>query len=278
MLAAGMCGFSWSYSLQTAPSTTPGVSVTPGSGSKGSYVQLASGANLTKDVYALVLWVCAGNTTATIRDLLLDIGLDPAGGTSYSQIGGINNIFAPQSSNAVDGGRWFYFPLFIKAGTSVGVCGQANNTSTVRVAARFYGQPTNPENIITGQYSETIGVSGNGGTPFACGNTAAWGSWVSLGTTTRSCWHWTLAWGHNVGTTTAQMYCAELAVGDGTNFKTILPCLPMFNPGTAEKSGNPLPALCAGYWEVPAGATLYVRGSASGTAETTEAVAVGIGG
>jgi hypothetical protein len=51
--------------------------------------------------------------------------------------------------------------------------------------------------------------------------------------------------------------------------------MPMFNPGTAESSSNPL---FDGYWEVPAGATLYVRGSATGTAETTEAVAVGIGG
>jgi len=278
MVATRPCGFNWWYSLQTTPSTTPGVLVTPGSGSKGAYVQLASGANLAKDSYALALWVNAGSTSTGIRDLLLDIGLDPAGGTSYSQTGGINNIYAPQSSNAVDGGRWFYFPLWIKAGTSVGVCGQANDASTVRVAAWFYGQPTNPEFAVAGQYSETLGVSGNGGTPFTCGNSAAWGSWTSLGTTTKSCWHWTLAWGHNVGTTTAQMYFAELAVGDGSNYKTILPCQPMFNPGTTEKSGNgPTPAFCCGYWEVPAGATLYVRGSASGTAQTTEAVAVGIG-
>ncbi|HSW62177.1 MAG TPA: hypothetical protein VLH56_02480 [Dissulfurispiraceae bacterium] len=277
MLAVGKCGFSWSYSLQSAPSTTPGVSVTPGSGSKGAYVQLASGANLSQDCYGLLLWFVAGNTTATIRDILADIGLDPAGGTSYAQTGGINNIFVPQIGNAIQSGRWFYFPLFIKAGTSVGVRGQANNTSTFRCMARFYGQPTKPENIAVGMYSETIGVSGNGGTPFTCGNSAAWASWTSLGTTTRPLWYWQLAWGHNVGTTTAQMYFAELGVGDGTTggTVTIIPCMPMFNPGTAEQSNNPL---FDGYWEVPAGATLYVRGSATGTAETTEAVAVGIGG
>jgi hypothetical protein len=166
MLAVGKCGFSWSYSLQTAPSTTPGVAVTPGSGSKGSYVQLASGANLTQDCYGLLLWFVAGNTSITIRDILADIGLDPAGGTSYSQTGGINNIFVPQAGNAVQGGRWFYFPLFIKAGASVGVRGQANNTSTFRCMARFFGLPTKPENMAVGTYSETIGVSGNGGTPY----------------------------------------------------------------------------------------------------------------
>jgi hypothetical protein len=220
--------------------------------------------------------VNTGNTTATIRDTLIDLHPDPAGGTSYAALGGISNIFAPQSGNAVQGGRFFYFPLFIKNGSTVGVRAQANNTSTVRVAAWYFGRPTNPENLACGTYSETIGISGNGGTPFTCGNSAAWGSWTSLGTTTRPCWHWTLAWGHNVGTTTAQMYFAELAYSsDGTNMMTIIPCMPMSNPGTAEQSNN---SLYEAFWEVPAGGTLYVRGSASGTAETTEAVAVGIGG
>jgi hypothetical protein len=274
MLGVGKCGFNWWYSLQTTLSTSPGVSVTPGSGSEGSYVQLASGANLAQDCYGIRLWISTGNTTATIRDLLVDIHLDPAGGTSYAATGGIDNIFAPQSASAVNSGRWFYFPLFIKAGTSVGVRGQANNTSTFRYAAWFFGRPTYPENIAVGQYAETIGVSGNGGTPFTCGSSAAWGSWTSLGTTTRPCWYWQLAWGHNVGTTTSQMYFAELGYGDGSNMVTIIPCMPMFNPGTAEQSSNPL---LAGYWEVPAGGTMYVRGSASGTAETTEAVCIGIG-
>ncbi len=275
MLGVGKSGFNWWYSLQQNPATAPGVAVTPAAGSKGSYVQLASGAALAQDCYLLLLWVVAGNTTATIRDILMDIGLDPAGGTSYSQVGGINNIMVSQASNAVDGGRWFEFPLFIKAGTSVGVRGQANNTSTFRCAAWFFGQPTRPEFCPVGQYSETLGVSGNGGTPYTCGNSGAWGSWTSLGSTTRPLWFWHLSVGNNVGTTTAQMYFAELGYGDGTNMISIIPRLPMFNPGTAERSGQPL---LWGIWEVPAGGTLYVRGSASGTAETTEAVAIGIGG
>lgn len=276
MLATTMkSGFNWIYSLQTKPSTTPGVSVTPGSGSKGSYVQLASGANLAHDCYWMDLWVNAGSTATTIRDILIDIGLDPAGGTSYAQLGGINDIFVPQASRAVDGGRWFQFPLFIKSGTSVGVRAQANNTSTVRVQARFFGLPTKPEATPCGTYSETLGVSGNGGTPFTCGNSGAWGSWTSLGSLTRACWFFTLAYGNNVGTTTAQMYLAELGYGNGANIITIVNMAAMFNPGTSERSGN-IPNW--GIYEVPAGGTLYVRGSASGTAQTTEAVAVCVGG
>lgn len=277
MIGNMVSSWGWRYSLTTAPTTTPGVSVTPGSGAKGSYVQLASAANLANDVYGILLWVNTGNTTATIRDILIDIGVDPAGGTSYSQTVGINNIFAPQDSSAPQGGRWFWFPLFIKAGQSVGVRAQANNTSTVRVMATFFGMPSRPECIRAGQYSETIGVSGNGGTPFTCGNTAAEGSWTSIGTTTRPLWWIQLCAGHNVGTTTGQMYFFDLAYGDASNKTIITENIPQFNPGTSEQSGGPC-AMWDGFCEVPAGATLYVRGSASGTAETTEAVAVGIGG
>ena len=277
MLAVAKSGFNWSYSLQVAPSTTPGVAVTPGVGSKGSYVQLASGANLAQDSYGMILWFCAGNTSTGIRDILADIGVDPAGGTSYAQLNGLNNLFVPQASNAVDGGRWFWFPLFIKAGSSVGVCGQSNIATTFRCMARFYGQPTYPENIAVGRYTETIGVSGNGGTPFTCANTGGVGTWTSIGTTTRPLWYFNLCAGHNVGTTTAQMYFFDLGFGDGTvaNTVVIIQNLAQFNPGTAEKSGN-IPF--GGFWEVPSGSTLYVRGSASGTAETTEACAVGVGG
>lgn len=276
MLAGMMLNsFGKSYSLDANPSTTPGSAVTPGSGSKGSYVQLASAANLNFDCYGILLWVIAGNTSTGIRDILLDIGVDPAGGTSYDQVIGLNNIFVPQAGNAVDGGYLMYFPLFIPAGCSVGARGQASSTSTFRVAARFFGQPLDPASLLVGQYSETIGVSGNGGTPITCGNTAAEGAWTSIGTTTRPCWYWVLCVGHNVGTTTAQMYYFDLAYGDGSNKHIIIENQPHFNPGTAEKTSA---FRIGANWEVPAGGTLYVRGSASGTAETCEAVTVGIGG
>jgi hypothetical protein len=271
----GKSGFGSWYSLQTVPSLTPGVSVTPGAGSEGNYVQ--SAAALAFDVYGIRVWVVSGSTTSGIRDILLDIHIDQAGGTSYAALGGISNLFVPQDSSAVNSGRWFYFPLFIKAGSTVGVRGQSNIATTFRVAIWYFGRPTRPEALQVAQYSETLGVSGNGGTPFSCGNTSGWGSWTSLGTTTRPCWHWTLAWGNNAGTTTAQAYMAELAYSPdaGTTFWTIIPCAPMHNPGTSEISGSPL---LNGVWEVPAGGALYVRGSATGTPETTEAVAIGLGG
>jgi hypothetical protein len=283
MLAVGKSGlFSWQYSLTTTPTLTPGVLLTPASGSKGSYVVVCSGANMTNDCYWMSVWVCAGSTSATIRDIIIDIGTDPAGGTSYSQTYGINNLWVPQAAAANTGsttvnyaGHLMNFPFFIPAGQSVAVRAQANNTSTVRCMVTLYGRPAHPEFVPTCQYVESLGNSGNGGTPVTCGNSAAEGSWTSLGTTTRPTWAWMLASGHNVGTITAQMYFFDLAwSNDATNYWPIITNQPHFNATTEITSSF----RNISYSEVPAGATIYARGSASGTAETTECMAYGFGG
>jgi hypothetical protein len=271
--------WNWKYTNADAPSTTPGTSVTPGaSDAEGSWTQIASGANIAQDVYLLTLWITGGNLTGYQKNHLLDIGIDPAGGTSYTER--IANIVCGASDAAVAGGRWYYFPFFIKAGSSVAVRiqGSYSTAGTVRVAAVFYGQPVHPEIWRVGQYSETIGtITDSAGVSFTPGNSGAEGSWVSLGTTTRALWFFQLCVGISNGTITSLMYHTDLAVGDGSNKHMIIENQPLFIRGTAETLGNPLNV--NGYWEVPAGATLYVRGSCSGTAVTGfHAVAVGIGG
>lgn len=278
MLVAGKPGiFNWQYSLQTAPSTTPGVSVTPGSSVKGSYVALCSGANMAYDCQMLFLWVNAGNTATTIRDIIIDIGVDPAGAASYAQTHGIDNIWVPQAGAATQAGYLIYLPFRIPAGWSVGVRAQANNTSTVRVMATFYGRVERPEFLPQAQYVESLGNSGNGGTPVTCGSTATEGTWTLIGTTTRDTWAWILATGHNTGTTTTQMYFFDLgySTNSGTTVIPIIVNLPHHNPGTSEVTSQ-----FRDYWfaNVPAGAEIYARGSASGTAETTEVMAYGFGG
>jgi hypothetical protein len=271
--------FGWKYTNFNTPSTTPGTSVTPGaSNTEGSWTQIASGGNIAYDVYLILLWVSGGNSSSAQKNHLLDIGIDPAGGTSYVER--IANIVCGASDAAIAGGRWFYFPFFIKAGSSVAVRIQGDNATagTVRVGMAFYGLPKNPELIKVAQYSETIGtITGSAGVSFTPDNSGAEGSWVSLGTTTRPLWFWQLCVGISNATITSLMYHTDLAVGDATNKHMIIENQPLFIRGTAETIGNPLNV--NGYWEVPAGGTLYVRGSCSGTAVTGfHAVAVGLGG
>jgi hypothetical protein len=232
---------------------------------------------MAQNCYWIKLWVNAGSTATTIRDISIDIGTDPAGGTAYSQVYGISNIWVPQAASAVYGGYFMEFPFFIPAGMSVGVRAQANNASTVRVMATFCGRPAHPEFLPTAQYVESLGASGNGGTPVTCGNAAAEGSWTLIGTTTADCWYWILASGHNVGTTTAQMYFFDLSFStdSGTTFWPIIVNQPHHNPATSEMTSS---FRVGRYCDVPAGSRIYARGSASGTAETTEVMAYGFGG
>jgi hypothetical protein len=268
----------WQYSLTTAPTVTPGVSVTPGNGSKGSYVQLASGANLSQDVYLLWLMIGIGSTSNTARPVRIDIGLDPAGGTTYTVK--LADILCGQSATYATGlGYRYLFPLYIEAGTSVGVCGQATETGTFRVWGKFFGRPSEPDRIRAGQWAETVGTpSGAAGVSLTSGSSGSEGSWVSLGTTVRRCWHWQLSAQINNGTITALAYFVDLAWGDATNKTMIQENVMLFAPGTAETLGY----WCAdvpGFADVPAGATLYARATCSGTAVTgLTALAHGIGG
>lgn len=273
MLGVPKCSWGWTYTNVTAR-TTPGAVITPGTSSEGAWYDLVHYSDVVADVYMVRLWVCAGNTTGTIRNIVIDLGVDQAGGGSYTAV--ISNILCSQASNAVDGGIWMTFPLFIKSGSSIGVRAQSSNTSTVRCNVYLYGNPSNPAAIATGQYSETLGVSGVVGTSITPGNSNAWGSWTSLGTTTQRCWHWNVFGGFANTTTTALMYQMELAVGNGTSYNTIITRKPLFLPGNTERTGMPD---ISGVWEVPAGATLYARATCSGTTVTGfSAVAIGIGG
>jgi hypothetical protein len=261
----------WFYNF-TDPSTSTGILVTAGSGSKGSWYNLATA--LVTDVYEFIVWLMNGNATGAQRDFLVDIGIDPAGGSSYSAI--ISNILAHQISNSVDCGRFYKFNYFIPSGSTVGIRAQGNGANTFYAQGRFFGRPLSPHLLRAGQYSETLGVSGNGGTAITPGNSGAEGSWTSIGTTTRNLWQFNLCAGFSGTTTTAQMYYFDMAFGDASTKILIQENFPLFHPGTAERTGNPiLPA----YWEVPGGSNMYIRASASGTADAgCNALIVGIGG
>lgn len=279
----GVNRFSFLYSNHAAPTLTPGTSVVPGASNvEGSFTQVASGANIAQDIYQVNLWVCIGATVTNSKQHLLDIGIDPAGGTSYTTIP-ISNIVCGNSLGLTGpsaiAGLFFQFPIFISAGSSVAVRIQGSNATagTVRVAVDFFGQPSHPEMIRVGQYSETIGaITNSSGVAFTPGNSGAEGTWVSLGTTTRALWWWQLCCQCDNAAQANLVYAMDLAVGDGTSQKIIIENLPMFTT-TGEATSSTFAAGC--FCGVPAGAELWVRGSCSGTTDTGwNAVAVGVGG
>jgi hypothetical protein len=266
----------------TNPSSTPGTSIVPGaSNAEGSWTQVATGANIAADVYGLSLQVFGGATSATAKNHLLDIGVDPAGGTSYTAV--ISNLQVGSSpALTVAGAREYFFWFYIPAGASVAVRVQGNQATagTVRVVVRFYGRPKAPEMVPRGSFSETFGtITNSNGQSVTPGN-AADGSWTLLGTTTQDLWWWQLGYGIDNATVTAEYTYIELAFGDVSNKVTIFKMMHVGTTGeTAGLAMQTQLVPAAAYQPVPAGAGIYVRMRCNNAPDTGYHVTVvGIGG
>lgn len=281
MLSAVGSSFLFEYhNGGTNPSANPGTSIVPGASNvEGSWTSVATGSNIAEDIFGVWLQVQGGNTSGQQKDHLLDLGVDPTGGTSYTAI--VSNVICGYSDASVRGCANHYFPIYIKAGSQVAVRIQGSNATagTVIVWATFWGKPTRPERVPVGFVSETIGtITGSAGVSFTPGN-AADGTWVSLGSTTRTLWWWQLCAQLSNGTIATERTYVDLAVGDGSTFDIIVNDYQLSSTGTSEVLSRPSIGPCIrGYRELPAGATLYVRGRCN-TAPTSgyNAVAIGIG-
>lgn len=252
------------YTNQDNGSSTLGTSVTPGASDvEGSWTQIASGANISSPVYFCDLLVSAGASGGQSKQHLLDFGWDPAGGTSYTafcQDFACGGSIATATFNCHSGAP-FRFPCAIPAGSTVAVRVQGSNgtAGSVRVLAKFCGKPSRPELWRPAAYSETLGyTSGTLGTSFTPGTTA-WGSWTSLGSTTKK--HFWAQLGVQIDNNTMSNHGMhyQLGIGDGTNMHIISDV--WAQAGSSEQHAQSVQDPCQ--WEIPSGATLYVRGNCS---------------
>lgn len=279
----GLSAYGFTYdNWGTNPGSTVGTSVTPGaSNSEGSWTQIASSANIAQDCYWIYMQIHSGATAAAAKNHLIDIGVDPAGGTSYTAI--ISNLDCGASpALTVAGTKEHIFPFFIKAGSSVAVRVQGSNATvgTIRCAARFYGQPTRPEAVPVGSFSQTFGtITNSNGNAVTPGN-AADGSWTDLGAVTSPLWWWQVGYGIDNATITAEYTYIEVAFGDTTNKVPIFKV--MHGGTTGETAGLAFQTqllACAAYQPVPAGSNIYIRMRCNNAPDTGyHATVVGIGG
>lgn len=267
MLKPDPSRFQWQYSNATAPNSNPGTSVTPGaSNAEGSATVIATGSNIAEDVYGVLLVVSQGSTATAIKNHLLDIGFDPAGGTSYDWI--VENL-GVGSSGGVSAGqaRALWLPIFIPAGSQVAVRIQGNNATagTVNVWATFFGRPSHPEQVWAATYSENIGTITTSAGPDLgtnVGQSAAEGTWVSIGTCSQRLRYLLPCVQMNDSSTNAQMIFLDVAVGTTGSNTSILQNLPVGLPGTSEIMGSPLHAVAPLlYCDIPAGSEICVRAS-----------------
>ena len=249
------------YSNQTDGSLVPGISVTPGASSvEGSFTEIAADASITTEIQYVALWVNSGRSSTASKLHFLDFAWDPTGGTTYDQI--LFQDLACGNSAGVNNeglGRFYHFPCKIPAGSAIAVRIQGSNATagTVRVEGKFYGKPSRPELWRPAAYAETLGAGASTlGVSFTPGTTA-WGSWASLGTTTKKHFWAQLGVQIDNGTFDGDNVRLQLAIGDGTNQHIIIDQMIVQNTFEAISSGLQQPCT----WEIPAGAELWVRGN-----------------
>lgn len=198
---------------------------------------------------------------------LVDIMADPAGGTSWSElIADIALSYHPYATTASGLTYWLRFPLFIRAGTSLGFRHRAaTGLLSVYAVARCHGEPSRPELWWCGQKVETLGanVGTSKGTNVTPGNSDAWGSWTNIGASTRRYGALVLGINGTDAAITNTQYFFQIGAGGAQ-----LPGTPqyMVAAGAASLMQYITPAVPV-WCDEPSGTTFQVRGMCAGTAE-----------
>src|SRR3990172_3985425 len=253
--------FGWSADNFGATYTDAGIGVdSPGhanANTKGANTAML--AAIAQDCYGIAIGFSGGNTAATARRNLVDLLIDPAGGTSWSVI--INNLYCAYSS-LIMGGYWYYFPLYLKAGTAIGTANQSltASTSALRVMIKVFGKPSRPELVKLGTKVETFGAdtATTSGTTITPGNAVLGAYTGSLGTTVNDLFWWQGGMGVNDSTTIDNAYQLDVAAGDGTN--KVLCCENIIlTTNNSEQFGKSAGGSRLPWRNVKAGAFVYMR-------------------
>jgi hypothetical protein len=214
----------------TRPATNFGTSVTPGNNTYGSYASVMSGATLTDDCFELWINFNSVGASASARDTICTIGLDAAGGTSFTDF--ITHLLCSsaglyQQSAGGGNGVWYRFPIFIKSGTSIGCKASQNNASPAAMRCHIiaFCKPSRPELLRVGSYVDTFGaVTGSSaGTAITPGTTSE-GAYVQMGSNvTKDYFYVEWGWGDNTTAQANNVTHIDVAVGDGTNKRIVVP-------------------------------------------------------
>lgn len=278
--------FQWSYSnvSATRPTITGwGFSHVPSTTAStfSTYATLVSAANVTTEVFGIYLNFNFGATSATIRNTLVNIGIDNNGGTNFDtripQL--MCGSASPLSIGA--GGIWYYFPLYIPAGSSIGIQAGSTVATAFFTAITLYGKPRRPEAIRAGSYVTALGTTTGTtwrGTNVTQGTTAD-GAFTQIGAaTTRSHWWWQAGFSLADGTMTAAAIAMDIAAGSSTVLNKTLIENQIWTTTAAEQISS-FPQFTGSYNNVGVNENIYARLQGSGNSDTGPNVAVyGLGG
>lgn len=279
--------FQWEYSNVSAvrPITTGwGFSHTPSttSGTFSTYATLVSAANITNDVYGIMLCFNNAATSNAIRNTLVNIGIDTAGGTTFTTR--IPDLMVSSASplGGSGPGVWYYFPLYVPAGSSIGIQAGSTTATAFHTAIWLYGLPRRPEAIRTGAYVTAFGATRTTvwrGTNITLG-LAAEGAFTQMGaTTTQSHWWWQVGWAQADASQTLQAVTVDVAAGSSTTVNKLLLTDQVWSTNASEQISN-IPWFQTSYNNVAVGENIYARGQTSAAASDTgpNCIVYGLGG
>lgn len=271
-------GFTWQVSNvdATRPAATFGTSVSFNASAniKGSFTQVLGA--IANEALGIMISVNSVAVAAASGDCLIDIGIDPAGGTSYTVL--IPNLLCSCAGTyAIGHGINYYFPLRIPAGATVAARGQrATAAGTFSIIVRLFGKPERPEVVNYGVAVDAFGVNTatSGGTAITSGTTAE-GTYTQIGSATTVPYKW-LQQGMGINDTTmtgSLVYALDLAFGDASNK---VPAIQdqWFVEFDVNENLCSIGAMEGGSYHVPTGAIFYQRIQCSGTADSALSGAV----
>lgn len=257
--------------IGTPPAALPGVNFTARGGNvDGPQVAVIGAINF--DVHYLKIGIGGINFTAGNTCALADILIDPAGGTSWSSF--INDLLCGYSPTPAAGtvpiSVWYHFPIYIPAGASLGIQARSantGNTASGRCVVEAYGNPSRPDMWWCGSSVESLGITAasSDGTRHTPGNSGAFSSWASLGTTTTGRYG-CIQFGLNGSDATAAAIGYTWQIGYGSTQlrgSTNIYAAVSTAESISRTNINNGPIWC----DIAPGTQMQVRGTASGTAE-----------
>lgn len=263
---------------------TLGATVTPGNNTYGTYAQMLAGAAVTDEAYGIWVTIYGNAVSASARDAIGKIGLDAAGGTTYTDaIIDFSCSAAGSLSGASGGGGGItlYFPLRITAGSSIAIAVSVNNATvgTCTAFCRLVAKPTGPTPPRAGAFVRTFGSTpaSSSGTAVTPGNSAK-SAWVQMGSAVAdSLWYWTLSVCNNnavYGNNNPSVW--DLGIGSSTTTLRIIILDQIIIHSTSESMSF---TSIGAYGLAAPGDLIFIRAATQGAPQTGfSAIAHGTGG
>lgn len=247
----------------------PSYAAVLGTGSKSSWQNVLSA--LSGDAYGLWVQVAKTALSATDTSAVLDVGIDTAGGSSYTaKLSDFLCGFAddPNANSGTGGMQQLMIPVKIPSGSTVAIRGQTARASAQAASVRVQVAMATSGPLPGTLNCTTYGVSGTTGTSVTPG-AGSWGSWTNIGSTLAANTQMVaIACQPNGATVSRDAYRLEIGVSSAAIFGEYI-----FKTSTTESCHGAWPHEPAPYY-LAAGTQLQVRARSIGSSGDTIRVAL----